>query len=128
MAMTRRSAAGAPDSTSARDQSGDFGQPPHRLFMNGRMELRCCEVGTNSWDISRGHRSPDAGGHGGGAGAGYSTCVNAWMSTPTMHPTIVPLMRMNCRSRPTWSSMSRAVDGPSHFAIVDSMSPLTSLR
>ena len=60
--------------------------------------------------------------------AHYSTCVNAWMSTPTMHPTIVPLMRMNCRSRPTWSSMSRAVDGPSHFAIVDSMSPLTSLR
>ena len=65
---------------------------------------RTPRVGTRVPDDPR-HRSPDAGGHGGRAGAGYSTCVNAWMSTPTMHPTIVPLMRMNCRSRPTWSSM-----------------------
>ena len=29
----------------------------------------------------------------------------AWMSTPTRPPTTVPLIRMNCRSRPTCSSI-----------------------
>ena len=42
----------------------------------------------------------------------------AWMSMPMSPPTRVPLMRMNCRSRPTWSSTRSAVSLPSHRSTV----------
>ena len=44
--------------------------------------------------------------------------LTAWISTPTRPPTTVPLMRMNCRSRPTCSSMRRAASRPSHRSTV----------
>src|SRR6478736_1026430 len=47
-----------------------------------------------------------------------STSETAWMATPTSPPTTVPLMRMNCRSRPTCSSILRAASWPSQRSIV----------
>ena len=51
-----------------------------------------------------------------------------WITNPASPPTRVPLMRMNCRSRPTCSSMRRAVDSPSHRSTVVAISSVTSLR
>ncbi len=47
-----------------------------------------------------------------------SVTDTAWMTTPTRPPTIVPLMRMNCRSLPTCSSMRREASWPSHWSMV----------
>src|SRR5207249_5973400 len=46
----------------------------------------------------------------------------AWMTSPARPPTTVPLIRMNCRSRPSSSSRRREVSSPSQRAMV----PLTS--
>ena len=46
------------------------------------------------------------------------TSETAWMSTPTRPPTMVPLIRMNCRSRPTCSSILRAASLPSQRSMV----------
>ena len=45
----------------------------------------------------------------------------AWIATPASPPTTVPLIRMNCRSRPTCSSMRSAVSFPSHRLTVAEM-------
>ena len=50
------------------------------------------------------------------------------MTKPASPPTIVPLMRMNCRSRPTCSSSFSAVDSPSHFSTVEAMMSLYGLE
>lgn len=51
----------------------------------------------------------------------------AWIAMPARPPTTVPLMRMNCRSRPTCSSMRSAVSLPSHRLTVAEMIVATSL-
>lgn len=51
----------------------------------------------------------------------------AWIAMPANPPTTVPLMRMNCRSRPTCSSMRSAVSLPSHRLTVAEMMVATSL-
>ena len=57
----------------------------------------------------------------------HTTMVTAWMTTPTRPPTMVPLIRMNCRSRPTCSSMRRAASLPSHRSIVWVITVVTSV-
>ena len=52
----------------------------------------------------------------------------AWMIKPASPPTTVPLMRMNWRSRPTCSSIRRAVSRPSQRWTVVAMRSATSLR
>ena len=56
-----------------------------------------------------------------------STIETAWMSMPMRPPTRVPLMRMNCRSRPTWSSTRSAVSLPSHRSTVSLMMRVSSV-
>src|SRR4051794_33729718 len=54
-----------------------------------------------------------------GAGSVHPrTTLAVWMSTPTRPPTIVPLIRMNCRSFPTCSSILREASSPSHWSTV----------
>ena len=52
----------------------------------------------------------------------HSAVVSTWISTPASPPTTVPLMRMNCRSRPTCSSTRRLVSWPSHLPTVSVIS------
>ncbi len=49
-----------------------------------------------------------------------------YLSMPASPPTIVPLMRMNCRSRPIASSTRRDVSSGSHADTVDAINSATS--
>src|SRR5690606_34632312 len=49
-----------------------------------------------------------------------------WINTPTRPPTMVPLIRMNCRSRPTCSSILSAASLPSQRSIVWVMTAASS--
>jgi len=55
-----------------------------------------------------------------------STNDTAWITTPTRPPTMVPLIRMNCRSRPTCSSILRAASWPSQRSMVWVITLVTS--
>src|SRR5674536_275977 len=52
----------------------------------------------------------------------------AWMTIPASAPTTVPLIRMNCRSRPTCRSTLRAVSGASHRLTVSLLTVASSSR
>ena len=54
-----------------------------------------------------------------------SATVTAWIASPASAPTTVPLIRMNCRSRPTATSMRSDASLPSHPATVRWMSETT---
>ena len=58
---------------------------------------------------------------------GQNRCETVWIVRPTSPPTTVPLMRMNCRSRPTCSSMRSAVSLPSHRFTVTEMTVAISV-
>src|SRR5664279_6440288 len=63
------------------------------------------------------------------ASGGHSSDVDrAWMTSPASAPTTVPLIRMNCRSRPTCSSTLRAVSGASHRLTVSLITVVTTYR
>src|SRR3954451_12033281 len=59
-------------------------------------------------------------------GAGQRRTLTVWITTPTSPPTIVPLIRMNCRSRPTCSSILRAASLPSQRLTVCVMIAVSS--
>ena len=59
-------------------------------------------------------------------GAQPSVTLTAWITTPTRPPTTVPLIRMNCRSRPTCSSIRRAASRPSQRSMVWVITAVTS--
>jgi len=61
-----------------------------------------------------------------GAAAYSSRTATVWMARPASEPTTVPLMRMNCRSRPTCSSTLREVSSPSQRSTVSVMSVVIS--
>ena len=57
-----------------------------------------------------------------------SVSPTEWIARPASPPTTVPLMRMNCRSRPTCSSMRRDVSALSQRSTVVAMRSATSPR
>ncbi len=52
----------------------------------------------------------------------------AWISSPARAPTTVPLIRMNCRSRPTLASILRDASSASQLATVSEISEVISPR
>lgn len=58
----------------------------------------------------------------------YDSTVRAWITSPTIAPTRVPLIRMNWRSRPTCSSIRSAASLPSHRSMVCEITAAISVR
>ena len=61
-------------------------------------------------------------------GAQLMSWPTVWITRPARPPTTVPLMRMNCRSRPICCSMRVEVSWASHLRTVDEMRSATSWR
>jgi hypothetical protein len=57
----------------------------------------------------------------------YAATVIAWIAMPASAPTTVPLIRMNCRSRPTATSIRRAAEVGFQPPTVRSIKTVSSL-